>query len=98
MVIRVRLAAALAVAVIAFVAAWLALLPGVAFWDTGEFQAVGAAAGHGPPDRLPDLRPPRLAGLGRAPAVRRAGVPDEPAVRRSAWPWRPASRSTSSGR
>ena len=31
----------IAVAVVAFAAARLALLPGVAFWDTGEFQTVG---------------------------------------------------------
>ena len=35
--------------------------------------------GHGPPDRLPDLRAPRLARVDRPPAVRRAGLPDEPA-------------------
>ncbi len=41
----------------------------------------GAAARNGPPDRLPDIRPARLAGVRAASAVRRAGLPDEPPVR-----------------
>ena len=40
----------------------------------------GAADGHRPPDRVPDLRAARLARLGRPPAVRRAGLPDEPVL------------------
>ncbi len=36
--------------------------------------------GHRPPDRLSDLRPGRLARIGRPPAIRGTGVPDEPAV------------------
>ena len=41
----------------------------------------GAAAhGHGPPDRLPDLRAPRLARQHPAHPDRRAGVPDHGAV------------------
>ena len=38
MVRRQRLAASLLVGLIALVAASVALLPGVAFWDTGELQ------------------------------------------------------------
>ena len=45
----------------------------------GHGRAAGgrAADGHRPPDRVPDLRAPRLAGLGRAPAAGRARLPDE---------------------
>ncbi|MEO8437398.1 MAG: DUF2723 domain-containing protein [Chloroflexota bacterium] len=48
-----RLVAALLVALIAFVAAWLALRPGVAFWDTGELQAVGPLMGTAHPTGFP---------------------------------------------
>ena len=50
---RVRLAASFVVGVVAFVAAWSALLPGVAFWDTGEFQAVGPLMGTAHPTGFP---------------------------------------------
>ncbi len=43
----------IAVAVVAFVAARLALLPGVAFWDTGEFQTVGPIMGTAHPTGFP---------------------------------------------
>ena len=78
--VRTRLLPALLVALVAFAAAWIALLPGLAFWDTGELQAVAPLMGTAHPDRVPDLRPARLAGLGRPPAVRRAGLPDEPVL------------------
>ena len=72
-------------------AAWSAMLPGLGFWDTGELQAVGAAAGHRPPDRLSDLRAARLAGEpGPAPPFGEPALPDEPVRRRCAWPSRPA--------
>jgi hypothetical protein len=48
-----RLASSVAVAVIAFVAAWLAMLPGVAFWDTGELQAVAPVLGTAHPTGFP---------------------------------------------
>ena len=44
---------AIAVAVVAFAAARLALLPGVAFWDTGEFQTVGPLMGTAHPTGFP---------------------------------------------
>ncbi len=44
---------AIAVAVVAFAAARLALLPGVAFWDTGEFQTVGPIMGTAHPTGYP---------------------------------------------
>ena len=47
------LVAAVVVAVIAFVAARLALQPGVAFWDTGEFQTVGPVMGTAHPTGFP---------------------------------------------
>jgi Protein O-mannosyl-transferase TMEM260-like len=50
---RVRLAAALVVGVIAFVAAWSAVLPGLGFWDTAELQAVGPLMGTGHPTGFP---------------------------------------------
>jgi hypothetical protein len=43
----------IAVAVVAFAAARLALLPGVAFWDTGEFQTVGPIMGTAHPTGFP---------------------------------------------
>ena len=48
-----HLAPALAVGVVAFVLARLALLPGVAFWDTGEFQTVGPILGTAHPTGFP---------------------------------------------
>ena len=51
--IRSRLAPSLLVALVAFGAAWLALLPGVAFWDTGELQAVGPLMGTAHPTGFP---------------------------------------------
>jgi transmembrane protein TMEM260 (protein O-mannosyltransferase) len=43
----------IAVAVVAFAAARLALLPGVGFWDTAEFQTVGALMGTAHPTGFP---------------------------------------------
>jgi hypothetical protein len=51
--IRTRLLPALLVAVVAFLAAWLALLPGVAFWDTGELQTVAPLMGTAHPTGFP---------------------------------------------
>ncbi len=48
-----HLAPALAVGVVAFALARLALLPGVAFWDTGEFQTVGPLLGTAHPTGFP---------------------------------------------
>ena len=53
MVTRTRLAASLLVALVAFGAAWMALRPGVAFWDTGELQAVGPLMGTAHPTGFP---------------------------------------------
>ena len=53
MVRRPRLAASVLVGVIALGAASLALLPGVAFWDTGELQAVGPLMGTAHPTGFP---------------------------------------------
>lgn len=53
MVMRYRLVAAIGVAVIAFVAAWTAMLRGVAFWDTGELQVVGPVMGTAHPTGFP---------------------------------------------
>ena len=53
MVTRRRLAASLAVALIAFAAVALTLLPGVAFWDTGELQAVAPLMGTAHPTGFP---------------------------------------------
>jgi hypothetical protein len=50
---RSRLAPALLVAVVAFGAAALAAMPGVAFWDTGELQAVGPLMGTAHPTGFP---------------------------------------------
>jgi hypothetical protein len=44
---------AIAVGILAFAAAWLALLPGVAFWDTAEFQTVGPLMGTAHPTGFP---------------------------------------------
>ncbi len=38
---------------IAFVAAWLAMMPGVAFWDTAELQAVAPLMGTAHPTGFP---------------------------------------------
>ena len=57
------------------------MLPGVAYWDTGELQAVAPLLGTAHPTGFPTYVLHRLAGVGRPPAVRRAGLPDEPAVR-----------------
>ncbi|MGZ8514397.1 MAG: hypothetical protein ACXWXA_05075 [Candidatus Limnocylindrales bacterium] len=43
----------LVVAVAAFGAARVALLPGVAFWDTGELQTVGPLLGTAHPTGFP---------------------------------------------
>ena len=48
-----HLAPALAVGVVAFVLARLALLPGVTFWDTGEFQTIGPVLGTAHPTGFP---------------------------------------------
>ena len=91
MVSRPRLAASLPVAAVIAVRGrprWRCC-PASRSGTPAELQAVAPAAGHRPPDRLPDLRAARLAGVGRAPAVRRAGLPDEPVRRRSAWRSRP---------
>ena len=69
---------------------WSAMLPGLGVLGHRRAADGRPADGHGSPGRLPDLRAPRLAGLGRPPAVRRAGVPDEPALRRCASRSRPA--------
>jgi hypothetical protein len=53
MVRRQRLAASLLVGLIALVAASFALLPGVAFWDTGELQTVGPLMGTAHPTGFP---------------------------------------------
>lgn len=44
---------AVAVAILAFVGARLALMPGVGFWDTGELQAVGPLMGTAHPTGYP---------------------------------------------
>ena len=53
MVRSVRLLAAVGVAAVAFVAAWVAMLPGVAFWDTGELQVVAPVLGTAHPTGFP---------------------------------------------
>jgi 4-amino-4-deoxy-L-arabinose transferase-like glycosyltransferase len=50
---RPRLAASLLVGLIALGAGWLALQPGLAFWDTGELQAVGPLMGTAHPTGFP---------------------------------------------
>ena len=45
--------AAIGVGLVAFVAGWLALLPGVGFWDTAEFQTVGPVLGTAHPTGFP---------------------------------------------
>jgi Protein O-mannosyl-transferase TMEM260-like len=44
---RARLVPPFIVGGIAFVAAWIAMLPGLAFWDTGELQVVAPVLGTG---------------------------------------------------
>ena len=53
MVRSVRLLAALGVAAVAFGAAWVAMLPGLAFWDTGELQVVAPVLGTAHPTGFP---------------------------------------------
>jgi len=53
MVRSVRVLAAVGVAAVAFVAAWVAMLPGVAFWDTGELQVVAPVLGTAHPTGFP---------------------------------------------
>jgi len=53
MVTRLARLAPLLVGVIAFGAARLALLPGLAYWDTGEYQAVGPLMGTAHPTGFP---------------------------------------------
>lgn len=53
MVRRQRLAASLLVGLIALVAASFTMLPGVAFWDTGELQSVGPLMGTAHPTGFP---------------------------------------------
>jgi transmembrane protein TMEM260 (protein O-mannosyltransferase) len=53
MVRSVRLLAACSVAAVAFIAAWLAMLPGLAFWDTGELQVVAPVLGTAHPTGFP---------------------------------------------
>jgi hypothetical protein len=45
--------APVAVGIVSFVASWVALLPGVWFWDTGELQAVGPLMGIAHPTGFP---------------------------------------------
>ena len=49
----VRVAAIALAAGVAFVAAWSAMLPGLAFWDTAELQTVGPLMGTGHPGGFP---------------------------------------------
>ena len=51
--LRTRFLPALLVSLIALIAASLALLPGVQFWDTGELQAVGPLMGTTHPTGFP---------------------------------------------
>jgi hypothetical protein len=53
MVIRQRLIACLLVGSVAVAAASLAMLPGIAFWDTGELQSVGPLLGTAHPTGFP---------------------------------------------
>ena len=53
MVRRQRLAAPLLVGLIALVTATFTLLPGVAFWDTGELQSVAPLMGTAHPTGFP---------------------------------------------
>ena len=51
--LRTRLLPSLLVALISLIAASLAMLPGVAFWDTGELQAVAPLMGTAHPTGFP---------------------------------------------
>jgi hypothetical protein len=51
--VRTRLLPALIVALVALAASWMALLPGLAFWDTGELQAVAPLMGTAHPTGFP---------------------------------------------
>jgi hypothetical protein len=51
--IRTRLLPALVVGLVAFAIAWVTLLPGLAFWDTGELQAVAPLMGTAHPTGFP---------------------------------------------
>jgi hypothetical protein len=53
MVTRTRLVPASLVALVALGAAWLGMMPGVAFWDTAELQAVGPLMGTAHPTGFP---------------------------------------------
>jgi hypothetical protein len=48
-----RLAAAVIVGLVAFSAGWLAMLPGLGFWDTAELQTVGPLMGTAHPTGYP---------------------------------------------
>ncbi|MCU0504692.1 MAG: DUF2723 domain-containing protein [Chloroflexi bacterium] len=50
---RALVAAALVAGLVAFALGWLHLLPGVAFWDTGEMQTVGPVFGTAHPTGYP---------------------------------------------
>jgi hypothetical protein len=50
---RTRLVPVLLVGLVAFGAGWLAVLPGVQYWDTGELQAVAPLMGTGHPTGFP---------------------------------------------
>jgi hypothetical protein len=49
----VALVAPLGVGIVAFVATWSAMLPGLGFWDTGELQSVGPLMGTAHPTGYP---------------------------------------------
>src|SRR5438067_4907232 len=49
----VAAAAAIAVAGVVVANAWSGLMPGVGFWDTGEFQTVLPVMGTAPPTGFP---------------------------------------------
>ena len=73
---------AIVVGLVAFIAARLAMLPGFAFWDTGELQAVAPLMGTGPPQ---GSRRTSLLGWFVSVMLQPFGeprVPDEPVRRR----------------
>ena len=55
-------------------------MPGLGFWDTGEFQTLGPVLGIAHPTGYPSYVPAAVAGVRAAPAVRRPGTAREPAV------------------
>ncbi len=55
------------------------LMPGVANWDTAEFQTVGPVLGTAHPTGYASYVVLGWLGVDRAPAFRRPGLPDEPA-------------------